>query len=724
MKATMKGRRVFYFSVFLLLALLLVGTMAFAEGSGPYSLTIRKVLPAGSPPEAFQQSYKFKVSGVEKSGDENKPFSKVVTITGPGEATVDIGNPYYVSAVEALDKLEIPGYKLDVNYSGSTTVPGQKAEVEITKDNGSITVSIADPEQAAAGVSYGYEITGPNGYKETMRISGTEKKTVSGLAAGTYTVVQLGSAKGFSVAVDTDDIHVEAGKECWINFPTDDGKLCIIAPDDGQEHTYILKNSSGSFSKETDALGPNKKTHTFENLLLGRYSVSEKIYEGLKPYSVTVPKTTVERNISLTHTNIVTGSDGTITNYAGKYRHYTLKESYRSVDYFTLNVSNLVSTLPKGTQYKFYVKGHWSDDPSDTVPRNTSLKAGTNYDRIMTARKLVPGIDGKFSLAVSSQDITSIKFILTPHTYSNDTFNFKNVNISNNVTIDDRGWLEISKPADTTPGAEQVTYSYTVTDSKGKKQTVELEAGETKKVDGLAEGQCTVEQTVQTASPKPFTIRKQSYASASTAKAMLTCALATADGQITISKPKPDSADLERVYHFTVTGPNGFAEQTVELKAGEEIVLTPGYAGEYSIYALDDDDPGFYLDFTNSCTVYSGKSEIVVTNSYVQAPASYNVVHEYYGLNGELEDISEIQKDIPGEIGQEFTDQNVGRRLIGPNFGYTYVFEEAVYGNMSNLPEPPALLKRQYTIAYFKDGTPYGEVETFKIGRASCRERV
>ena len=86
MKATMKGRRVFYFSVFLLLALLLVGTMAFAEGSGPYSLTIRKVLPDGSPPEAFQQSYKFKVSGVEKSGDENKPFSKVVTITGPGEA--------------------------------------------------------------------------------------------------------------------------------------------------------------------------------------------------------------------------------------------------------------------------------------------------------------------------------------------------------------------------------------------------------------------------------------------------------------------------------------------------------------------------------------------------------------------------------------------------------------------------------------------------------------
>ena len=93
--------------------------------------------------------------------------------------------------------------------------------------------------------------------------------------------------------------------------------------------------------------------------------------------------------------------------------------------------------------------------------------------------------------------------------------------------------------------------------------------------------------------------------------------------------------------------------------------------------------------------------------------ASYNVVHEYYGLNGELEDISEIQKDIPGRIGQEFTDQNVGRRLMGPNLGYTYVFEEAVYGNMSNLPEPPALLKRQYTIAYFKDGDPYGEVETF-----------
>ena len=207
MKATMKGRRVFYFSVFLLLALLLVGTMAFAEGSGSYSLTIRKVLPDGSPPEAFQQSYKFKVSGVEKS-----------------------------------DKLDIPGYKLDVNYSGSTTVPGQKAEVEITKDNGSITVSIADPEQAAAGVNYGYEITGPNGYKETMRISGTEKKTVSGLAAGKYIVVQLGSAKGFSVNVDNRDIQVGAGETRQINIVAKDhGALSVTAPNDDRTHIYTLK---------------------------------------------------------------------------------------------------------------------------------------------------------------------------------------------------------------------------------------------------------------------------------------------------------------------------------------------------------------------------------------------------------------------------------------------------------------------------------------------------
>ena len=291
MKATMKGRRVFYFSVFLLLALLLVGTMAFAEGSGSYSLTIRKVLPDGSPPEAFQQSYKFKVSGVEKSGDENKPFSKVVTITGPGEATVDIGNPYYVSAVEALDKLDIPGYKLDVNYSGSTTVPGQKAEVEITKDNGSITVSIADPEQAAAGVSYGYEITGPNGYKETMRISGTETKTVSDLAAGKYTVVQLGSAKGFSVAVDNRDIQVGAGETRQINIVAKDhGALSVTAPNDDRTHIYTLKGPYGNDERETTVLAPGE-TYTSEHLPTGTYYASEKIYKGIDSFTVTVPNT-------------------------------------------------------------------------------------------------------------------------------------------------------------------------------------------------------------------------------------------------------------------------------------------------------------------------------------------------------------------------------------------------------------------------------------------------
>ena len=623
MKAAMKGRRVFYFSVFLLLALLLVGTMAFAEGNNSYTLTIRKVLPEGSPPEAFQQTYKFKVSGVVKSGDE-KPFSKVVTITGPGEATVDIGNPYYVSAVETLDKLDIPGYKLDVNYSGSTNVPGQKAEVEITKDNGSITVSIADPEQAAAGVSYGYKITGPNGYEETIRVSGTEKKTVSGLTAGTYTVVQLGSAKGFSVAVDNRDIHVGAGETRQINIVAKDhGVLSVTAPNDDRTHIYTLKGPYGNNERETTVLAPGE-TYTSEHLSTGTYYASEKIYKGTDSFTVTVPNTK-DKTVTKYKTSFTPPDQST-----PKFAYYTTGGDYIDTIKYGPLYDNAGKKLTAVDTYTFCY-GTLNGENKISYTSQKNRQGNLTYS---SPRSYTPQMNRFYTsvLDLSSSAAYKLKIQWVEHTWEDVSKIYDKSDVAYKITIDDRGWLEISKPADTTPGAGQVTYSYTVTDSKGKKQTIELKAGDTKKVDGLAEGQCTVEQTVQTASPQPFTIRKQSYASASTAKAILTCALATADGQITISKPKPDSADLERVYHFTVTGPNGFAEQAVALKAGEEIVLTPGYAGEYSIYALDDEDPGFHLDFTNSCTIYSGKSEVVVTNSYVQAPASYNVVHEYYEI--------------------------------------------------------------------------------------------
>ncbi len=351
MKAAMKGRRIFYFSVFLLLALLLVGTMAFAEGNNSYTLTIRKVLPEGSPPEAFQQTYKFKVSGVEKSGDENKPFSKVVTITGPGEATVDIGNPYYVSAVEALDKLDIPGYKLDVNYSGSTTVPGQKAEVEITKDNGSITVSIADPEQAAAGVSYGYEITGPNGYKETMRISGTETKTVSDLAAGKYIVVQLGSAKGFSVNVDNRDIQVGAGETRQINIVAKDhGALSVTAPNDDRTHIYTLKGPYGNDERETTVLAPGE-TYTSEHLSTGTYYASEKIYEGSTSFSIKYPISTLED----TKTRPYTFKKQTKTTYKTGYKQGV---DFDEEDYIRVRVYN-INGPSIGSKLTYRIWGIW-----------------------------------------------------------------------------------------------------------------------------------------------------------------------------------------------------------------------------------------------------------------------------------------------------------------------------------------------------------------------------
>lgn len=52
--------------ILLLLIVLSIGTVVFAEESEtqtPYSLIIRKVLSSGSPPEASNQQYKFRIEG-------------------------------------------------------------------------------------------------------------------------------------------------------------------------------------------------------------------------------------------------------------------------------------------------------------------------------------------------------------------------------------------------------------------------------------------------------------------------------------------------------------------------------------------------------------------------------------------------------------------------------------------------------------------------------------
>ena len=163
-----------------------------------------------------------------------------------------------------------------------------------------------------------------------------------------------------------------------------------------------------------------------------------------------------------------------------------------------------------------------------------------------------------------------------------------------------------------------------MTDSAGAERSVTLGAGETQRLEGLAEGRCTVVQTKTAPAKKTFSLELSDKQSFVHSGAYATVTLMGSHGQVSVTKPdnKEGTTDGGRLYLFALQNQTGDELDRVALHAGETKVWQDLTRGVYGIRSLDDSSPaGFHLKYSNSSYISitgGSESSIKVTNHFSQ----------------------------------------------------------------------------------------------------------
>ena len=154
------------------------------------SLTITKSVE-GNSDEAEDKVYTFNVTGPDG-------YSASVTVTGSGSTTLTGLVPGTYTVTE--DDAEIEGFELEV--TGGVTVDviaNETAGITVTntytKEVGSLTITktVAGDSEEAEGKTYTFDVSGPDGYAETVNITGNGSVTLTDLVPGVYTVTERNS---------------------------------------------------------------------------------------------------------------------------------------------------------------------------------------------------------------------------------------------------------------------------------------------------------------------------------------------------------------------------------------------------------------------------------------------------------------------------------------------------------------------------------------------------
>ena len=154
-----KGKRLFGAVMLALMAVLTVGTMAFAtsmeRANDSYSLVIEKLFANGTPNEAFDKEYTFNIEGEVRKDGVYKPYSNTITLSEDKDADTAkdgwqseplvFGEPYDLTVTEITDNIviEVDGehYNMSDSFVDSTIpVSSRKHEVEL-KNNSTLTIS-------------------------------------------------------------------------------------------------------------------------------------------------------------------------------------------------------------------------------------------------------------------------------------------------------------------------------------------------------------------------------------------------------------------------------------------------------------------------------------------------------------------------------------------------------------------------------------------------------
>lgn len=263
------------------------------------SLTINKSV-VGFPEGVPSQTYSFTVTGPNG-------YSQEVTITGAGSKTLSGLVPGTYTVTETGG--DIAGYTLSVSGTGDVTVKaGETATAAITntysQNPGSLTItkSVTGLAEGVPSQTYTFTVSGPNGYREEVTITGAGSQTITGLVPGEYTVTEEdASVAGYDLntSYDRTSVMVE---------PDGTAKVSIT-------NTYTLKTGSLTITKDVEGGVLVDQVFTFTVTPTGGDAIINPDVKGAtvnadgKSYTVTIPM-----NGKATQSVTVTGlPEGTYT---------------------------------------------------------------------------------------------------------------------------------------------------------------------------------------------------------------------------------------------------------------------------------------------------------------------------------------------------------------------------------------------------------------------------
>ena len=176
-------------------------------------LTIEKKLAGSASGQGEGKEFVFAVTGPDG-------YKETVRITGSGKAVLTNLKPGDYTVTE--EDASVPGFIWSVDHKDVTVKveAGKTAETVFTNtyepqrqtETGSLTITkvVSGGGSAAAEKVYTFIVTGPNGYRAEVTVTGSGSYTLSGLALGSYTVTeQDASIAGYTWSVSGNNVTVE-----------------------------------------------------------------------------------------------------------------------------------------------------------------------------------------------------------------------------------------------------------------------------------------------------------------------------------------------------------------------------------------------------------------------------------------------------------------------------------------------------------------------------------
>ena len=503
-----------------------------------------------------------------------------------------------------------------------------------------ITKTVDGGGDEAASKTYTFDVKGPEGYSETVSVTGNGKSiTLENLVPGTYKVTeQNADITGYNLEVTGEgEVAVAAEDTAEVTvtntYTQKLGSLKIIkiladgAPDEAKtkDYKFTVTKPDGS-TEEVTITGAD--TQTLTGLVPGTYTVTED-QDGAKINGYTL--------------NVTDGGTVTATVEAEKESTATITNTYIQ----KLGSLKIIKILADGApdeaktkDYKFTVT-----KPDGSTEEVTITGADTQ-----TLTGLVPGTytvtedqDGAkingYTLNVT--DGGTVTATVEAEKESTATIT--------NTYIQKLGSLKIIKIlADGAPDEAKIKdYKFTVTKPDGSTEEVTITGEDTQTLTGLVPGTYTVTEDQDGAKINGYTLNVTDGGTVTAtveaekeSTATITNTYIQKLGSLKIIKILADGAPDEakiKDYKFTVTKPDGSTEE-VTITGEDTQTLTGLVPGTYTV--TEDQDGakinGYTLNVTDGGTVTATveaekESTATITNTYTRETGSLTITKKVIG---------------------------------------------------------------------------------------------